>query len=351
VMECLDSGWISSIGRFIGDFEERFASYVGSSYGIAASNGTAALHLALTALGVSCGDEVIVPALTYIASANAVRYCGASPVFVDSEPRTMNIDPGLIAGKITSRTRGIIAVHLYGHPVDMDPVRELAARRGLFVLEDAAESHGAEYKEQKTGGLGEVATFSFYGNKTITTGEGGMVTTSDPILRDRLKLLRGQGMDPECRYWFNEVGFNYRMTNVAAAIGLAQLEQIDGFLETRRQIAAFYHEALAPLKDAVVLPLEEPWARHSYWSYAIVLRDAAQIDRNCLIRRLESDGIETRPVFYPMHQMPPYAEPDGYYPVADDLSRNGICLPIHALLSEDDVAYVASRLARWIRSV
>jgi perosamine synthetase len=349
VMECLESGWISSIGSFIGEFEERFASYCGSAHGIATNNGTTALHLALAAAGVRPGDEVIVPTLTYIASANAVRYCGAIPVFVDSEPRTMNMDPDLIAAKITPRTKAIIAVHLYGHPVDMDPVLELAGRHGLLVIEDAAESHGAEYKGRRTGSLGTAATFSFYGNKTVTTGEGGMVTTSDSALGERLRLLRGQGMDPARRYWFNEVGFNYRMTNVAAAIGLAQMEQLEGFLRRRVAIAAGYTQLLRPLDGVMVLPCEQPWARHSHWSYAIVLRKSAGPDRDCLMKLLEADGIETRPVFYPMHQMPPYAEPEGRYPVADELSRRGICLPMHAALTDDDIEYIAASLKARLR--
>ena len=240
VLECLETGWISSIGRFIRLFEDAFGRYCEARHAIACNNGTTALHLALAGLGTGPGDEIIVPTLTYIATANAVRYCGAQPVFADSEPGTMTVDPARIEERITARTKGIVVVHLYGHPADMDPILEVARRRGLFVVEDAAEAHGALYRGRKAGSLGDVATFSFYGNKIITTGEGGMVTTNDAALSERIRILRGQGMDPGRRYWFPVVGYNYRMTNIAAAIGLAQLEQIYRFIEKRLEIACRY---------------------------------------------------------------------------------------------------------------
>lgn len=349
VMECLDTGWISSIGRFIRLFEEGFAAYCETSYAVACNNGTTALHLALAALGVQPGDEVIVPTLTYVATANAVRYCGARPVFADSDPRTLALDPASLDQLITPQTRGIVVVHLYGHPADMDPILRTARRHGLFVIEDAAEAHGALYCGRKAGSLADAATFSFYGNKIITTGEGGMVTTSDPALHDRLRLLRGQGMDPARRYWFPVVGYNYRMTNVAAAIGLAQLEQIHEFLDQRLHLAACYRHALAPLAEYLELPSEQPWARHAYWSYAVVLRDSVRLQRDDIMRGLDQDAIETRPVFYPMHVMPPYHEPARRYPVAERVSARGICLPMHGLLTPDDIAYIADRLAWWCR--
>ncbi|HEY2011897.1 MAG TPA: DegT/DnrJ/EryC1/StrS family aminotransferase, partial [Bryobacteraceae bacterium] len=210
VLECLETGWISSIGRFIRLFEDSFATYCEAGHAVACNNGTTALHLALAGLGTGPGDEVIVPTLTYIATANAVRYCGAQPVFVDSEPVTMAIDPARIEERITPRTKGIMVVHLYGHPADMDPILEIARRHGLYVVEDAAEAHGSLYRGRKVGSLGNAATFSFYGNKIITTGEGGMVTTNDSDLNQRIRILRGQGMDPERRYWFPVVGYNDR---------------------------------------------------------------------------------------------------------------------------------------------
>jgi perosamine synthetase len=349
VLECLETGWISSIGRFIPLFEESFARFCGVKHAVACNNGTTALHLALAALGVGPGDEVIVPTLTYVATANAVRYCGARPVLIDSEPRTMGLDPAQLESKITPRTRGIIPVHLYGHPADMDPIMEIAGRHGLFVLEDAAESHGALHHGRKTGSLGAAATFSFYGNKIVTTGEGGMVTTSDPELAARLRILRGQGMDPQRRYWFPVVGYNYRMTNIAAAIGVAQMEQMDEFLALRLAAAGWYQERLAGLRDYLELPHEEPWARHAWWSYVIVLEDSVAMERDEFMRRLAADGIETRPVFYAMHAMPPFHDPDGHYPVADRLSARGLSLPMHGLLGEDDVEYIAQRIAWWVK--
>lgn len=349
VMECLETGWISSIGRFISLFESKFAEFCGASCAVATNNGTSALHLALAALGVGPGDEVIVPTLTYVASANAVRYCGARPVFVDAEPGAMNLDPALIESKLTERTKGIVVVHLFGHPADVDPILEIARRRGLFVLEDAAEAHGALYRGRPVGSLGDIAAFSFYGNKILSTGEGGMVVTSKPELRDRALLLRGQGMDPARRYWFPVVGFNYRMTNIAAAIGLAQLEQVDGFLEQRKTLAATYKFFLHDIQEFVQIPIEYAWAQHSYWAFPIVLRDSVRLCRDRIICALENDGIESRPVFHPMHELPPYREESGAYPVADRFSARGICLPMHCALSQDDIAYIAARLAYWCR--
>ena len=348
VNECLDDVWISSTGRFIGAFEQSFGQFCGVREAISCNNGTSALHLALQALGVGPGDEVIVPTLTYIATANAVRYCGATPVLVDSEPRTLNLDPARIEARITPRTRGVIPVHLYGHPADMDPILELAGRRGLFVLEDAAESHGALYRGTKTGALGTAATFSFFGNKIITTGEGGMITTSDSALASKLRLLRGQGMDPERRYWFPLVGNNFRMTNIQAAIGLAQLENVDYHLAMRRRVASWYDLHLAGLREHIELPVEEAWARHSYWMYTILLKHSGESGRDELIREMASAGIETRPVFYPMHVMPPYLEAAGSYPVAEACSRRGMHLPTHGLLTEDDIVYIADTLTRLL---
>lgn len=350
VMECLETGWISSIGRFIRLFEDGFARYCETGHAIACNNGTTALHLALAGLGTGPGDEIIVPTLTYIATANAVRYCGATPVLADSEPRTMAIDAARLEELITPRTKGILVVHLYGHPADMDPILEIAGRHGLFVVEDAAEAHGALYRGRKVGSLGQCATFSFYGNKIITTGEGGMVTTSDTALGDRMRILRGQGMDPQRRYWFPMVGYNYRMTNIAAALGLAQLEQIGQFLEQRQEIVAWYRRELASVAGFIELPSEQSWARHAYWSYVIVLRESVRLHRDDFMKRLEADGIETRPVFYPMHVMPPYLDSSGRYPVADRISSRGISLPMHGLLTEEDVVYIAGRVGKWCES-
>jgi len=343
-MECLDSVWISSIGKFIPLFEQKFAEFCGVGHAVSTCNGTCALHVALLGLGVAPGDEVLVPALTYISVANAVRYCGATPKFVDSEPRTMNIDPRRIEEQITGRTKGIIAVHLYGHPADMDSILEIARRRGLFVLEDVAEAPGAMCRDRMVGSLGDAAIFSFFGNKIVTTGEGGMVISHDSDLIERVRILRGQGMDPARRYWFPIVGYNYRMTNLQAAIGLAQTEQIEEHIESRRRVAELYNRRLEPLSEFLTLPVEEPWARHSFWMYTVILKNSVRLDRDAVMAGLSACGIETRPVFYPMHLLPPYEEPLGRYPVAEALASRGINLPTHGLLTEEDIDYIAESL-------
>ena len=346
VRQCIESSYISSVGAFVERFEAAFAAFCGTPYAVACCNGTAALHLALLALGVKPGDEVLAPTLTYVAVANAVRYCGATPVFIDSEAETMNLDPARIEERITPRTRGIIVVHLYGHPADMDPILEIARRRSLFVIEDAAEAHGAEYRGRVAGSLGDVATFSFFGNKILTTGEGGMLTLRDPELAQRLRLLRGQGMQPDRRFWFPMVGYNYRMTNIQAALGLAQLERIESHREAHRRVARWYGRHLDGLRPLLRLPVEKEWARHAYWLYTVLLNDTIDCSRDEVIRALAAGGIETRPVFYPMHIMPPYREPDGAYPVAERLGSRGLSLPTHGQLNEDDVAYIAATLRR-----
>jgi perosamine synthetase len=348
VMECMQTSWISSNGRFIGAFEEAFAKFCGVKHAIATNNGTTALHLALVGLDLQPGDEVIVPTLTYIASANAVRYCGATPVFVDSDPRTFNIDPADVAAKITPKTKGIMPVHLYGHSADMDPLLALAKQHNLFILEDAAEAIGATYKGRPVGSIGDCATFSFFGNKIITTGEGGMVTTNDDELAARLRIFRGQGMDPQRRYWFPVVGYNYRMTNIAAAIGLGQMERVEHHLAVRRSIGEAYNAKLAKLGNKIVLPTVEPWGKHVYWMYTIVLGDAVTRSRDEVMARMDAQGIETRPVFYPMHVMPPYLEPGASYPAADHGSARGINLPTHGMLSEQDIDRVVAALQQAI---
>ncbi|MDF4002853.1 DegT/DnrJ/EryC1/StrS family aminotransferase [Luteibacter sp. PPL552] len=345
VLDCLDTNWISSNGKYIGAFEQRFAEFCGVKHAIAANNGTTALHLALVALDLKPGDEVIIPTVTYIATANAVRYCGATPVLVDVCVGTMNLDPQAIEAAITPRTRGIIPVHLYGHPAEMGPINDVAKRHGLWVVEDAAEAHGASYEGKRVGGLGTCATFSFFGNKIVTTGEGGMITTDDDELAAKLRLFRGQGMDPQRRYWFPVVGYNYRMTNIQAAIGLAQMEGVDRALDERQRLASWYDEALAPLLPRIALPQEAPWAKQVYWMYNIFLAEGGEVDRDRVMAALDADGIETRPVFYPMHVLPPYKE-DRRYEVADTWAQRGINLPTHQDLSRDDVQRVADALAR-----
>lgn len=344
VLDCLESGWISGSGKYVEMLEEQFASFCGASHAVAVANGTAALHVALLSLGVGPGDEVIVPDLTFIATANAVTYCGARPVFCDVDAATWTMSVEDAARKITDRTSGVIPVHLYGHPADMGAIAELAKARGLFVLEDAAEAHGAEYRGRRVGALGDAATFSFYGNKIITTGEGGIVTTNDAALARRARLLRGQGMDPERRYWFPIIGYNYRLTNVQAAIGLAQFERIDWLIERRREVAGLYAEALRGLPLST--PVEESWAKNVYWLYSVVVAEG--IDRDLLMRRLLDEGIETRPFFYPLHSMPPYRAGDQSFPVTERLAARGLSLPSSASLSGEDIDRVAGALRRLL---
>lgn len=345
VLDCLDTNWISSNGKYIGMFEDMFARFCGVKHAIATNNGTTALHLALVGLDLQPGDEVIIPTVTYIATANAVRYCGATPVLVDVCPGTVNIDPAAIEAKITGRTKGIIPVHLYGHPADMNAVNQVAKRHGLWVVEDAAEAHGAEVSGRRVGSLGTCATFSFFGNKIVTTGEGGIITTDDDALADKLRLFRGQGMDPQRRYWFPVIGYNYRMTNIQAAIGVAQMETVDQALSDRNRLAHWYDEALAPLADKLLVPKQADWAKQVFWMYNVFLTNGDQQHRDQVMYQLDQMNIETRPVFYPMHVLPPYME-QSTYPVADLWSQRGINLPTHQDLTHDDVQRVAEALKK-----
>jgi perosamine synthetase len=347
VLDCLDSTWISSSGKYIDRFEAVFAEFCGVKHALTCCNGTVALHVALLALGVGPGDEVIVPTLTYVASANAVAYCGARPVLVDSEPQTWNMDPELIRQRITPRTKGIMVVHLYGHPTDMDPVLALAREHGLFVLEDAAEAHGAEYKNRRVGSLGDIATFSFYGNKIITSGEGGMVVTNDDELARKVRQLKGQGHDPQRRYWFPVMGYNYRMTNIAAAIGLAQAEKIDWQMERRREIAQWYRNYLGGDARFTLSP-EAEWARNVYWMNCVVLGRDFPLSRDATMERLAQEGIETRPFFYPMHTLPMYRESGSCFPVADALAGSGFNVPSSSTLTEKEIAYICETLIQLV---
>ena len=303
VTDAVRSGWVSSIGPYIERFERAFAEYVGVSYAVAVSNGTVGLHLALHALGIGPGDEVLVPDLTFVATAHAVLQTGATPVFVDVEPDTWCLDPVAAERAITPCTRAIMPVHLYGHPVDMDAIQRLADNHALFIVEDAAEAPGAEYHGRRVGSIGKVGVFSFYGNKIITTGEGGMVTTNDAALAGRLRYLKDHGMNPQCRYYHTELAFNYRMTNIQAALGLAQLEQIECFIKQKRRIFHWYAEGLAGV-PGITLNAERPGTRNVYWMSSLVLTNDCRITRQELADGLRLQGIDSRPFFVPMHQLP-----------------------------------------------
>jgi len=340
VLDCLRSTWISSRGEYIHKFEEAFAEYVGTQHAVTTSNGTTALHLILQASGIGPGDEVIVPTLTYVACANTVIYVGADPVFVDCGPVYWNLTAEGVKEAITPRTRAVMAVHLYGSPVDMGPIRELCRSRGLLLIEDAAEALGSEYRGVKAGNLGDVAAFSFFGNKTITTGEGGMVTTDDGDLADRIRRFKNQGQSASRSYWHDLVGFNYRMTNIQAAIGLAQLENISNFVRLKRENAERYQSYLLDLD--ILHSTEMPATVHSYWMYSILLKGSISNHRDELVDILKSKGVETRNFFYPIHTLPMYTEkPSGPFPVAEDVAARGINLPSSTALTDSDIQYVS----------
>jgi len=348
VNDCLDSTWISSSGKYILEFEERFSEFCKVEHAISVMNGTVALHLPLLALGIGRGDEVIVPTFTYVASANCIMYVGATPVFVDSEPQTWNIDPKRIEEAITPHTKAIIAVHIYGHPANMPAIMDIAKRHNLYVIEDAAEAHGALIENNPVGSFGHIATFSFFGNKIITTGEGGMIVTNDADLGQKMRQLKGQGVDPNRRYWFPIIGYNYRMTNIQAAIGLAQLEQVDWHLEQRRRIAHTYQKYLGDIEGVTLQP-ELTGYKNSYWMTCITL-DEKLPARDHIMSQLADCGIETRPFFYPMHVLPMYQDhcQGQLFPVADRVSAQGINLPSSGNLSEDEIQYVCESLVRII---
>jgi perosamine synthetase len=342
VLDCVESGWISSLGEYVGRFERDFAAFCEAGHGVATSNGTTALHLCLATLGIGPGDEVLVPDMTFVSTANVVRYTGATPVLVDAEPRTWGMDPEDARRKLTGRTRAIIPVHLYGHPVDMDPILALGAAHGVDVVEDAAEAHGARYRGRRVGALGRMGAFSFYGNKIITTGEGGMVVTNDPTLAARAAFLRDHAMDPRRRYYHPEIGFNYRMTNIQAAIGCAQLEQVDRILARRKEIAAAYAGGLAGIAGLTPPPAES-WAENVYWMYSVLVEPAFGLDREALRAALRARGIDSRPFFVPLHDLPPYrTEPT--FPVAAALGAKGINLPSGTGLLPHEIATVCDAL-------
>lgn len=353
VVDAIRSSWISSTGPYLDRFEAEFAAACHPDACIGVSNGTVALHLALLALDVRPGDEVLVPSLTYVATANACRYVGAEPVFVDIDPATWCMDPGRIEAAITRRTRGIVAVHLYGHPADMDAINHLAAIHGLWVVEDAAEAHFATYKGRPVGALAKCATFSFYGNKIITSGEGGAVTVSDRQLELRMRTLRGQGVDPGRRYFFPVTGHNFRMTNVAAALLCAQLERRDLIVAERRRIQAHYHQRLQFCPGLAFQPIA-PWAEVTPWLMCIVIEDDFGCSRDIVIEDLAAVGIETRPFFIPLHTLPPFrqeaASRGDRLPHTERLSARGINLPMFPGLGDDDVDAICDALLSIARS-
>ncbi len=348
VVDCIKKKMISgTAGNYLEEFEKEFSKFCGVKYGVATTSGTTALHLAIESLGIGKGSEVIVPTLTNAATVFAIIYSGAKPVLVDSEPKTWNIDPDGIAEKVTKNTRAILPVHLYGHPADMKPILDIAEDYDLYIIEDAAEAHGAEYKGRKVGSLGDVGCFSFYANKIITTGEGGMMVTNNKKIAERAKLLRNLAFSRRRHFLHHHIGFNYRMTNIQAAIGVAQLRKIDKFIEKKRQIARWYNSLLKNI-DGIALPREMDWAKNVYWMYSILIEEEFGMSRDVLMKKLRERGIETRPFFIPMHQQPIFKKMGLFkgekYPIAEELSKKGLYLPSGVGLTKKQVEYVCDSI-------
>lgn len=351
VLDCLSTGWISSAGMYIERFESGFASYLGVPYATTTTNGTTALHLAIAALNLGPGDEIIIPDLTIVSCALAALYTGAKPVVVDVDPVTGNIDPTKIENAITKKTRAIMVIHLFGHPADMDTIMAIAKRHNLTVIEDAAEAHGALYKGKKAGSIGDIGCFSFYGNKIVTTGEGGMVVTKDKKLYEHAKLLKDLAHSPKRRFYHEEVGFNFRMTNLQAALGCAQLEQIDKYIAIKRWMAKRYTEKLKSV-PSLVLPSQAPWARSVWWMYAVLVSKTSPLDRDTLCTKLKEAGIDTRNHFIPLHRQPVFRKMGLFKgvqcPVSDDLSRRGFYLPSGLAITDKQIRTVTNTLKRLL---
>ncbi len=340
VNECMVSGWVSSGGRFVKQFESMVAKHTGVKHAISCSSGTSALHLILLSYGIGVGDEVIVPSLTFIATANAVTYTGATPVFVDSDVETWNIDPVKIEDLITEKTKAIIPVHLYGHPADMDPINKIAKKYNIRVIEDAAEAQGASYKEKMVGSLADSAMFSFFGNKVVTTGEGGMIVTNDTSIADKCRLLRDHGMTEKKRYWHNIVGYNYRMTNLQAALGVAQMRKIDDIVSRKKWIASVYAKYLYGIKG-ITLPPDKKWADSVFWLFTILINEKqTNFTLEDLIVELKRNGIDARTVFYPVHTQPIYRD-NIKLPISEEIHNTGISLPSAPDMTERDIYKVS----------
>ena len=346
VDDVVRSGWVSSHGKYIDEFEKNFSKFIGTEYGLTVSNGTTALHLALSALGIKENDEVIVPDLTFISPVNAVLYCNATPVLCDIDKKNWCIDAEKIEGLITPKTRAIIVVHLYGNAADMDKIMEIADRHRSYVVEDTAESLGTTYKGRKLGSIGTIGCFSFYGNKTMTTGEGGFCTTNNKELYEKMSMLRDHGMTSRKRYWHEFIGYNYRMTNLQGALGVAQLERINYFIERKHEIGKIYRKKL---KDRVTLHPEGSDYKGTYWLYSILMKD--EKERDNLMNFLYSNGIDTRRFFYPVHTMPPYEKySSGNYPESTEIANRGINLPSSVKLKDGEVEHVCSKIIEFLEN-
>lgn len=341
VNDAVSSGWVSSLGRYIEKFENKFANFCNVKKAITVSSGTTGLHLAMEAMGIGYGDEVIIPDLTFIATANAIKYTSASVVTVDIEEETLCICPSAIRKAVTNKTKAIIAVHLNGHPANMELINKIAKEYNLYVIEDAAEAHGAKFKDKSVGSLGTVGVFSFYGNKIITTGEGGIITTNDLSLSEKMIYLRDHAMSKSKRYWHTEVGFNYRMTNLQAALGLAQLERIEELLNKRISIYERYYKNLSNI-DFLRLNHISNSVEVSFWTICLEIDNYNESNRNLLMKRLREYNIDTRPYFYPISDMPMYQTTNT--PITHELYKRGLYLPIFNDLKNDEIDYICDKI-------
>lgn len=346
--ECIDTGWISSEGPFVKQFEEKMSAAVSRKYGVAVANGTAALEVAMQAIGIGKGDEVIMPTFTIISCAMAVTKLGARPVLIDSDPDTWNMKVDEIEAKITSRTKAILAVHLYGLPAEMDSISELAQRYNLKIVEDAAEMHGQTYKSRPCGSFGDISIFSFYPNKHITTGEGGMVVTDDETLAEKCRMLRNLCFRKDIRYVHDEISDNYRFTNLQAAVGLAQLERLEEFVGKKREIGKFYTEALSDIKGIRLPVSKTEYADNIYWVYGIVLDESIRLSNQDITRLLAKEGIGTRTFFWCMHEQPVYQKQGMFegehYPSAEYLARKGFYIPSGLALTKEQMQTVSDKI-------
>jgi perosamine synthetase len=346
--ECIISGWISSGGVYVNEFEKIVAKHTGTKYAISCSSGTSGLHLALMAHNIGPGDEVIVPSLTFIATANAVTYTGAKPIFVDSDLKNWNIDPKLIESSITDKTKAIIPVHLYGLPADMDAINHIAKKYNLIVIEDASEAQGAKYKNKMVGTLGDAAVFSFFGNKIITTGEGGMIVTNNQAIAEKCEILRDHGMSKSKRYWHNELGYNYRMTNMQAAIGVAQMKKIGRIIKKKRRIASEYKKNLKSI-PGIIFPAEEAINENVFWLFTIVIdENSFGMSSNDLMYRLKEYNIDTRPIFYPLHTQPIYNNNQSL-PKAEKIHAGGVTLPSAYDLKDDEIKKICDIIKSYAK--
>lgn len=342
IKECLDTNWVSSAGSYVDKFENDFADYVKSKKAVVTVNGTAALELALRSINISKGDEVIVSSLTFISPVNTIKYVGAEPVFADVCRDTYVMDADKIEGLITDKTKAILPVHIYGHPVDMDKIMEVAKKYNLYVIEDATESLGSLYKGKAVGTIGHIGCFSFNGNKLITTGAGGMLVTNDIKLAERAKFLSTQTkvVTENKAFYHPEIGFNYRMPNIIAAMGCAQLEKINEYINAKREHADYYNKLLNNIKG-ITLPIEKQWSKNVYWLYSIIVEDDYGISRDELIKKLWHNGVECRPFFLPVHSMPPYLNcKHGNMNITNEIAAKGINLPSSVGLTKDEITNV-----------